>query len=157
MPKSDDDIKIVARNRKAKRDYNIVDVFEAGIELKGCEVKSLRSGKVNPADAYAIVKEGQVYLKNLHISPYKMSTHEDLDPIRDRRLLLHKREIRRLTVKTEQRGMTLVLLAVYFRGKHAKVELGLGVGRKMYDKREAIAKAEADRRIQRAVRKDDRR
>jgi SsrA-binding protein len=154
MPNENDYIKMVARNRKAKRDFEITDTFEAGIELKGSEVKSIREGKVNLADAYAVVKNGQVILKNLHISPYKMATQEILDPIRDRRLLLHKREIRKLAVKTEQRGMTLVLLSIYFKGKVAKAELGLGVGRKKYDKREAIARAEANRRMQRAVRKE---
>jgi len=154
MPKPDDDIKIIARNRKAKRDYEILETVEAGIELMGCEVKSLRLGKVNLADAYAVIKEGQVFLKHLHISPYEMAATEDLDPTRDRRLLLHKREIRRLAIKTDQRGLTLVLLSMYFRGKRAKVELALAVGRRKYDKRQAIAKAEAGRRIQRAVRKD---
>jgi len=154
MPMPDDNIKIVARNRKAKHDYSIAETIEAGIELRGSEVKSLRNGKVNLSDSYAIIKDGQVILKNLHISPYKMATHEPLDPIRDRRLLLHKREIRKLAIKTEQRGMTLVLLAIYFKGKVAKAELGLGTGRKKYDKRQAKAEAEAQRRIQRAVRKD---
>jgi SsrA-binding protein len=149
-----DKIATIATNRKAKRDFQILDRFEAGIELAGCEVKSLRDGKLNIGDAYAVVKDGQVWLKNLHISPYKMASGDPPDPIRDRRLLLHKREIKRLTVKTEQRGMTLIPLVIYFRGKYAKVELGLGVGRKKYDKREAIAKADADRKINRAIRRD---
>ena len=154
MPKPEDNIRIVARNRKARHNYQILETVEAGIELKGCEVKSLREGKVNLADAYAVVKGGQVILRNLHISPYKMATHDDIDPLRERRLLLHQREIRRIGIKTEQRGMTLILLSLYFKGKYAKAELGLAVGRKRYDKRQAIAKSEADRRMQRAIRKD---
>jgi SsrA-binding protein len=149
-----DNIKIVARNRKALRDYQIVDRVEAGIELLGCEVKSLREGKLNLGDAYAAVKDGEVFLRNLHISPYKMATGEQPDPIRARRLLLHRREIRRLKAKTEQRGMTLIPLAIYFKRNIAKVELGLGVGRRKYDKRDVIAKADADRRMKQAMRKD---
>jgi SsrA-binding protein len=144
----------VARNRKALRDYTIVDRLEAGIELAGCEVKSLREGKLNLGDSFATVVKGEIFLKNLHISPYKQATGELPDPIRSRRLLLHKREIRRLSVRIEQRGMTLIPLSVYFKGKLVKVELGLAVGRKKYDKRQAIAKAEADRRIKRAMKKD---
>jgi SsrA-binding protein len=148
-----DDIKMIARNRKARHDYTIDSTLEAGIELKGTEVKSIRDGKVNMSDAYAVVENGQVILKNFRISPYKMA-QENPDPIRPRRLLLHKREIHKLWVKTEQRGMTLVPLAIYFKGHLAKIELALAVGRKKYDKRDAIARDEARRKIQRAVRKD---
>ena len=148
-----DDIKIVARNRKARHDYSIESTIEAGIELKGTEVKSIRDGKVNMSDAYAVVENGQVILRNFHISPYKMA-QENPDPIRPRRLLLHKREIHKLWVKTEQRGMTLVPLAIYFKGHLAKIELALAVGRKKYDKRDVIARDEAKRKIQRAIRKD---
>ncbi len=147
-------IKIVARNRKARHDFDVRDTIEAGIELVGTEVKSLREGKLNIADAYAIVENGQVFLKNLHISPYKMASQDAHDPMRMRRLLLHKREIRKLWVQTEQKGMTLIPLSIYFKGKVAKVELALAVGRKKYDKRQAIAKTEADKRIQRATKKD---
>jgi SsrA-binding protein len=148
-----DDIKMIARNRKARHDYTIDSTLEAGIELKGTEVKSIRDGRVNMSDAYAVVENGQVILKNFHISPYNMA-QENPDPIRPRRLLLHKREIHKLWVKTEQRGMTLVPLAIYFKGHLAKIELALAVGRKKYDKRDAIARDEARRKIQRAVRKD---
>lgn len=147
-------VKYIARNRKARRDYEIKGIFEAGIELLGSEVKSLREGKVNLADAYAVVENGQVFLRNLHISLYKMATHEELDPLRVRRLLLHKREIRKLSVQTEQRGMTLIPLSIYFKGPIAKIELALAVGRKKYDKRQAIEKAEADKRIKKAMRRD---
>jgi len=149
-----DDIKIIARNRKALKDYEIQEKFEAGIALLGTEVKALRSGKINIADAYAIVENGQVILRNLHISPYEMAGHENHEPTRPRRLLLHKREIRKLKVQTEQKGMTLVPLMIYFRRHLVKVELALGMGRKKYDKREAIAKAEAKRRMEKAVKRN---
>lgn len=147
------DRKYVVRNRKARHDYEIRDTLEAGIELKGSEVKSVREGKINLSDAYATVENGEVILKNLHISPYKMA-RENHDPIRPRRLLLHKREIRKLAVLTEQRGLTLVPLGIYFKKNLAKVELAVAIGRKKYDKREAIAKAETERRIKRALRED---
>lgn len=149
-----ENIKLVARNRKALHDYEILDRFEAGIELLGSEVKSIRNGKLNLGDAYATVEQGQLILKNLHISPYKMASGAELDPLRDRRLLMHRREISRLAAKIEQKGMTLVLLSLYFKRRIAKVELGLGQGRKKYDKREAIAKADADRRINQAIKRN---
>jgi SsrA-binding protein len=148
------EIRYVVRNRKAKHDYEIRGTYEAGIELVGSEVKSIRDGKVNLSDAYAVVEGGQVFLKNMHISPYKQAAHENHDPLRTRRLLLHKREIRKLWVQTEQKGMTLIPLSVYFRGKVAKIELAVAVGRKKYDKRQAIAKAEAKQRMKRATQKD---
>ncbi len=147
-------IQIVARNRKARHDYQINATIEAGIELLGYEVKAVRQGKINLADSYAEIKNGEVYLKNLHISPYEMATGEPLDPLRPRRLLLHKREIYRLGVKTQQRGMTLIPLSIYFKGKQVKIELALASGRKKYDKRQAIAKEEAERRMKQAVRRD---
>jgi SsrA-binding protein len=152
--KDADKTKIIVRNRKARHDFDIRDTIEAGIELLGCEVKSIRDGRVNISDAYAYIEDGQVFLKNLHISPYAMAADESIDPLRLRRLLLHKREIRKLRVQTEQRGMTLIPLSIYFKGKVAKIELALAVGRKKYDKRQAIAKSEADRKIKRATRKD---
>ncbi|MFQ5498579.1 MAG: SsrA-binding protein SmpB [Candidatus Zixiibacteriota bacterium] len=148
------DIRIVARNRRARYDYEILDRIEAGISLMGSEVKSLRAGKINMGDSYATIERGSVILKNLHISPYEMAADQPLDPIRPRQLLLHKREIRKMRIQVEQRGMTLVALSVYFKGKVAKVELGVAKGRRKYDKRQAIAKKEADRRIKRATQKD---
>jgi SsrA-binding protein len=148
-----EEFKYVVRNRKARHDYTIEETFEAGIELKGSEVKSLRDGKVNMSDAYALIENGQVILRNLNITPYKMSA-DKLDPIRPRRLLLHARQIRKLEAETDQKGKTLVPLSIYFKGRLAKVELAVAVGRKKYDKREAIAKAEAQRRMRRALRKD---
>lgn len=148
-----EDMKYVVRNRKARHDYTIQETLEAGIELKGSEVKSLRDGKAQMSDAYALVENGQVILRNLNITPYKMSS-DQLDPIRPRRLLLHSKQIRRLAAETDQKGKTLVPLAIYFKGRLAKVELAIALGRKKYDKREAIAKAESERRIRRAMRKD---
>lgn len=148
-----EDVKYVVRNRKARHDYAIQETFEAGIELKGSEVKSLRDGKAQMSDAYALIENGQVILRNLNITPYKMSS-EPLDPIRPRRLLLHGKQINKLAAETDQKGKTLVPLAIYFKGRLAKVELAIAVGRKKYDKREAIAKAESERRIRRALRKD---
>lgn len=152
--KDAENIKVITRNRRARHEYEIRDTVEAGIELIGSEVKSIRDGKVTISDAYAVVENGQVFLRNLHISPYKMAAGEGHDPLRVRRLLLHKREIRKLKVQTEQRGLTLIPLSIYFRGKVAKIELALAVGRKKYDKRQAIAKREADKRISKAVRKE---
>ena len=154
MDQPEKELVFVARNRKARHEYTIEDTLEAGIELQGCEVKSIREGKISLSDAYAIIERGQVILRNLHINPYKLATQYQPDPLRPRRLLLHKREIRKLSIKTEQRGMALIPLAVYFKGKHCKIELGLAIGRKKYDKRQAIAEAEAKRRIDRATRRD---
>lgn len=148
------DIQVIARNRKARHDFQILDTIEAGIELVGPEVKSVRAGKLNLADSYAVVENGQVFLRNLHITPYKMAAVEQPDPDRPRRLLLHKREITKLAVKTLQKGLTLIPLSVYIKGKRVKIELGVAEGRKKYDKREAIAKAEAERRMKQATRRD---
>lgn len=147
-------IHVVARNRKARHDYEITATIEAGIELRGCEVKSLREGKINMSDAHAVWHSGQIILRNLHISPYKMASQEPLDPMRERRLLLHKKEIAKLRARVEQKGMALIPLEIYFKGKLVKIELGLGIGRKKYDKRQVIAKQESDRRILRAKRRD---
>ncbi|HDL01762.1 MAG TPA: SsrA-binding protein SmpB [candidate division Zixibacteria bacterium] len=146
--------KIIVRNRKARHDYEITATLEVGISLLGSEVKSMRDGKVNISDAYAEINNGEVLLKNLHISPYKMSNENNHDPLRIRRLLLHKREIRKLKAKTEQKGMTLIPLSIYLKGKVFKIELSLAIGRKKYDKREVIAKADAARKIKSALKKD---
>ncbi len=143
------EIKIVARNRKARYEYEIKDTFEAGIALKGSEVKSVREGKIIISDSYALIESGEVILRNLHISPYKQAL-ENPDPDRPRRLLLNKREIRKLKVLSEQKGMTLIPLSVYFRNNLVKIELASAIGRRKYDKRQAIAKREADRKIKRA-------
>ncbi len=149
-----DKITYIARNRKARHDYEITDTIEVGISLLGSEVKSLREGKVNISDAYAEVVQGEIFLKNLHISHYEMATGENHDPLRIRRLLLHKREIRKLTAKTEQKGMTLIPLSLYFKGKRVKIELAVAIGRKKYDKRQVLAKSDADKKIRNALKKD---
>ncbi len=144
--------KIIVTNRKAFRDYEILDRREVGVELRGTEVKSLRAGKVNISDSYASVENGEVILFNLHISPYEMAGQESHDPLRPRRLLLHKREIGRLYEATAEKGLTLVPLRIYFKGPYVKIELATARGRKMYDKREVAARKEADRSIERALR-----
>ena len=148
--------KIIATNRKAFRDYEIIDKKEAGIELLGTEVKSMRAGKINISDSYATIENGQVFLVNLHISPYESSGVESHDPYRRRRLLLHKREIRKLFGATAEKGLTLIPIRFYFKGPYIKVELATARGRKKYDKREIIAKKEARRLIERAKRQDKR-
>lgn len=146
------DMKLVAQNKKARHDYFIVESYEAGIVLAGTEVKSLREGKANLRDSYAVVEKGEVYLKGLHISPYSHTSDTKIDPRRDRKLLLNKREIRKLIGKVQEKGLTLVALKIYFNDRgRAKVELGLAKGKKEYDKRRDIAERDAKREIQRAV------
>jgi len=146
-----DQVKPIARNRKAFHDYEILDKLEAGIELRGTEVKSLRNGKVQMADSYARVEDGELYLIGLHISPYEKTAHGNHDPTRKRKLLVHRREIRRLTGKLTQRGLTLIPLSIYFRRGWAKVQLGLARGKRQYDKRQDIKRREHQRQMQRAM------
>jgi len=143
----------ITTNRKAYRDYEIIEKREAGIELLGSEVKSLRAGKVNISDSYASVEGGEVILYNLHISPYEFAGESGHDPLRPRRLLLHKKEIKRLFGATNEKGFTLIPVRIYFKGPYVKIELATARGRKKYDKRDKIAKREADRDIERAHRK----
>jgi SsrA-binding protein len=144
--------KVVATNRKAFHDYFIEDKFEAGIVLQGTEVKSLREGRVNLQDSYASVRDGEVFLHNCHVSPYSHGNIMNHDPIRVRKLLLHKTEINKLLGKTQQKGLTLIPLRIYFSKRgHAKVELGLAKGKKLYDRRESIKAREAGREVQRAI------
>ncbi len=145
-----DTIKSVANNRKAYHDYFIEDKFEAGIELAGTEVKSIRQGSVNLKDAFAIVKDGEMMVHGMHISPYEKGNIFNKDPLRPRKLLMHKREILRLHAKVKQDGYALVPLSVYFKGARVKVELGLAKGKKLYDKRDAAAARDAKREIDRA-------
>jgi SsrA-binding protein len=144
-------IKVVAKNRKAYHDYFIDEVYEAGIALVGTEVKSIRAGKVSLRDSYAEVRGGEVFLQNMHISPYDKGSLFNHDPKRPRRLLLHKREIRRLLGQTTQEGYTLIPLSLYFKRGKVKVELALARGKKLYDKRHDIAKRDAEREIARAM------
>lgn len=142
-------IKIVTQNRKARHDYLVLDRWEAGIVLQGTEVKSLREGKANLKDSYARVDRGEVILHQFHISPYEKGSYSNHAPLRPRKLLLHKKEIRKLQGRVEGKGLTLVPLKVYFKGGKAKVELALARGKKQYDKRAAIAKRDSDRETER--------
>lgn len=151
MKRSGEGIKVVATNRKARHDYNIEDTIEAGIVLTGTEIKSIRAGRMNLQDSFAQVRNGEVWLVGAHISPYTHGNRENHDPLRDRKLLLHRREINRLAGKVQERGYTLVPLRVYLKDGRAKVELGLARGKKQYDKRESIAKRDFDREMRRAV------
>jgi SsrA-binding protein len=150
-------VKIIAVNKKAKRDYFIEDTYEAGIVLVGTEVKSLREGKVELKDSYARVKDGEVFLVGTHISPYSHGTHANHDPERERKLLLKKREIKRLYGRVNERGYTLIPLSIYFTNGKAKLELGLGRGKAKYDKREAIKRKDEQRELQRALKDRGRR
>ncbi len=149
--------KIVLRNRKARYEFQIFEELEAGLVLEGAEVKSLRVGKASFNDAYAAVEDGELWLHNLHISPYE-SAHIDLpNPLRRRKLLVHRRELQRLTVRTTERGMTLVPLDLHFTRGRAKVTLGLARGKKLYDKRESLKRDVMRREVERALHgKDDR-
>jgi SsrA-binding protein len=141
----------VATNRQAGFRYHLLEKFEAGIVLEGPEVKSLREGAVQLKDAYAEVRDGEVWLRNMHIAPYKPASRENHDPDRPRKLLLHRREIERLVGKTAERGLTLVPTRVYFSGPRAKVELALARGKEMHDKRRSIKERETRREIERAL------
>jgi len=145
-----DSVKQVASNRKAYHDYFIEDKYEAGIELAGTEVKSIRQGAVNLKDSFAIVKDGEMMLHGMHISPYEKGNIFNKDPLRPRKLLLHKREILKLHAKVKQDGYSLVPLSVYFRGPRVKIELGVAKGKKLYDKRDAAAQKDAKREMDRA-------
>ncbi len=150
-------MKRIVENRKARHDYEVLETIEAGIELLGTEVKSLREGRANLRDSYAVVRDGEVWLRGMHIGPYSHSSARDLDPRRDRRLLLHRSEIRRLIGKVEEKGLTLVALSLYFnRRGRAKVELAVARGRRTYDKRHAMAERDARREIERALKRRDR-
>jgi SsrA-binding protein len=149
--------KVVATNRKAFHDYHIEDRLEAGIMLRGTEVKSLRAGLVNLRDSYASVNHGEVFLHNCHINPYSHGNIMNHEPLRTRKLLLHQKEITQLIGKTQQKGLTLIPLRIYFTPRgHAKVELALAKGKKQYDRRETIKEREAGREVERAM-KDKRR
>lgn len=144
-------IKIAAQNRKAFHDYFVEDRYEAGVELFGTEVKSIRAGTLNLKDSYCQAKDGEVFAYGVHISPYDKGNIFNRDPDRDRRLLMHKREIRKLHALIKQDGYTLVPLSVYFKNAKVKVEVGLCRGKKNYDKRDAIAKRDAGREMNRAM------
>jgi len=148
---SSSDEKIVCVNRQARHNYFIDEIYEAGLVLLGSEVKSLRDGKANLVDSYAQIRHGEAFLINAHISPYAGANQFNHEPTRIRKLLLHGREIERLTGKTKERGLTLIPLKLYFKGGRAKVELGLARGKKLYDKRETLRRKVAEREVERSL------
>jgi SsrA-binding protein len=145
------DQKVVATNRKARHEFQVLETVQAGIELKGPEVKSIRAGNVSFQDAHARVERGQIWLHSLHISPYEQANRFNVDPVRPRRLLLNRQEIRRLAAKVEEKGLTLVPLDLHFSRGYVKVTLAVARGRKLHDKREALKRREQDREARRAV------
>jgi SsrA-binding protein len=148
-----DDIKVVARNKKASHDYNIEETYEAGIKLQGTEIKSIRARNVNLKDSFAVVEKGEVFLYNMHISPYKQGNRYNHEPERKRKLLLHKNEIRKLIGYTKQKGYTLIPLSLYLKRDLAKVELAVAKGKNVHDKRRDIAKRTAEREMEKAFRR----
>lgn len=150
MEKSDD-IKLVAQNKKAGHDYFVLEKYEAGIELFGTEVKSVRQGRVNLKDSWCSIEKGEIFACGIHISPYEQGNIFNRDPLRKKKLLMHKREIRRLYDKVRQEGLTIVPLSIYFLKGRAKLEIGLCKGKKNYDKRETAAKKDAKRDIERSM------
>jgi len=140
-------VKTIATNRRARHDYQIEEVFEAGIALQGSEVKTLRGGKASLQDAYAVVRDNEVFLMGVHIPPYPQASMQNHEPTRSRKLLLHRAEIKRLIGKTAERGLTLVPLRLYFKANKVKVEIALARGKRTYDKRQTIAKREAEREM----------
>jgi SsrA-binding protein len=144
---------VIATNKAAQRNYTILESFEAGIQLRGGEVKSLRAHRANLKDSFGRIEKGEVYLYNLHISPYEYNTDSLEDPRRPRKLLLHKSEVKKLIGQTSQKGLTLIPLKLYFKRGFAKVELALAKGKKLYDKRREIKRREAEREVRRELRK----
>lgn len=144
--------KLITSNRRATHDYEILETFEAGLVLLGPEVKSLREGRANLSDSYAVLRRGEAFLVNAHVSPYEKAGRDNAEPRRERKLLMHRAEISRLGPKLAERGFTLVPLSLYFKAGRAKVELGLARGKKQYDKRQTLKKREQDREIERAKR-----
>ena len=151
-----DGIKIVCQNKKARHNYTIEDTFEAGMVLRGTEVKSLRNGKANLVDSYATINGEEAWLNHFHIDPYTPATQFNHHPMRKRKLLLHKKEINKLIGKTQEKGCTLVPLKVYFKNGKAKVDLGIAKAKKLYDKRATLKKQESDREIDRAMKFNNR-
>ncbi|NLL46460.1 MAG: SsrA-binding protein SmpB [Clostridiales bacterium] len=151
MASQRDGVKVVAKNKKAYHDYFVQEKYEAGIELTGTEVKSVRQGTINLKDSYCTIKNGEIFVQNLHISPYEKGNIFNKDPLRPKRLLMHKREIMKLYGQIKQEGLTLIPLTVYFKGPLVKLELGLCKGKKMHDKRESTARKEIEREMDRKM------
>lgn len=145
--------KILTNNKKARHEYFIEQEYEAGIALKGTEVKSLRLGKASVNEAFCQIRNGEVFIYGMHISPYEQGNRNNVDPLRTRKLLLHRREINRLIGATKEKGYTIIPLSVYLKNGLVKVKIGLAKGKKLHDKRETIAKRDSDRRIQQALRR----
>ncbi len=143
-------IKLIAKNPTAYHNYNIENKIETGIVLSGTEIKSIRKGKVNLKDSYCYIKDGQIFVCGMHISPYEHGNIFNKDPLRDRKLLLHKNEIFKLFGIVKQKGYSLIPISIYFKGNFVKLELGIGKGKKLYDKREDLAKKDAEMKIKRA-------
>jgi len=152
VPSKEPRDRAIATNRRARHEYAILETFEAGLALRGTEVKSLRAGLVNFKDSYATVRNGEVWLLGCHINPYSHGTDANHDPERDRKLLLHSKEISRLSGKVAERGLTLIPLKLYFKSGRAKLELGLGRGKKLHDKRSTLREREVKREMDRAAR-----
>lgn len=146
-----DNIKKIADNRAARHEYFILDSYEAGVELFGTEVKSIRAGGVNLKDSWIVVEKGEMFMRHAHVSPYEKGNIFNRDPMRDRRLLMHKREIRKLFEKIRLDGLTLVPLSMYFKGSRVKISVGLCKGKKLHDKRDSAAEREVKRKIDRAL------
>ena len=149
-----DEGKNVAVNRKARHDNSILDTYEVGLVLKGTEVKSLRKGKVSLRESFAQFENNELYIMNMHISPYAFGNIFNVDPIRKRKLLMHKREINRLRGQVEEKGLTLVPLRIYFKKSHAKIELAVAKGKRLYDKRQALTEKDAQREVERELKKE---
>jgi SsrA-binding protein len=154
MGNQDDKIKLISDNRQARHLYEILETYEAGIQLTGTEVKSIRAGKVNLRDGYALIRNGEAWLINVHISPYEASgEYFNHDPRRTRKLLLNRREINKLIGQVEQKGLTLVPLKIYFKGSYIKVAIGLAKGKKLHDKREDLKRRQDQREMARAMKR----
>jgi len=147
--------KLIAKNPTAYHNYNIEDKLEVGIVLSGTEIKSVRNGKVNLKDSYVNIKNNEVFVLGIHISPYEFGNRYNLDPLRTRKLLLNRREIDKLYGKVKQQGVSLVPISMYFKGNKVKIELGIGKGKKLFDKREDMAKKDAEMKIKRALKENN--
>ncbi|HEX9917045.1 MAG TPA: SsrA-binding protein SmpB [candidate division Zixibacteria bacterium] len=156
MKEEEENTKVVCTNRKAHYLYEVLESLEAGLVLVGTEVKSLRSGKANLKDSFAIFKNGELFVLNMHVSPYEQGNRYNLNPTRPRKLLLHKKEMRKLFGKVAERGLTLIPLKLYFKGKVAKIELALAKGKKVYDRKRDIKERDMQREMQRAFREKNR-
>jgi len=151
------DIKVVAVNKRARHDYHVLETFEAGIALNGSEVKSMRTGGVNIKEAFAKIENTEVFIHSMHINPYEQASNFNHDPLRIRKLLLHKQEIKRLIGQTSQKGLTLVPIQIYFKKGMAKIEIALAKGKKLYDKRDAIKKKIVSRETEKALKQHQKR